>query len=218
MFVRTKKQRIKYMGKNLVTAVCIVSLSVWILTGCLSNEPAVVIEPRINAEELEAFGVTVYTEKELFPLERLVTLDGAPYNGGALRGKYALVNLWATWCPYCKAEKPSMQRLYDERAGEGFTILAVSVGEDANTVRDYMSENKLNLPVALDPKNEVKEIYAPRIPTSYVLDPEGIIIARINGNKEWDSEQAQKVLEYLVTRGRRSVSAERPTPGGLQPR
>jgi len=153
----------------------------------------------ISTEELGAFGVTLYAETEQIKLDEAFTLEGIPYDSGELRGKYVLINFWATWCPFCRQEKPSIQQLYSEHTNMRFTVLTISTGEQADTVRGYMLENMFDFPVVLDPKNKLKDVYAPRIPTSYIIDPEGNIIARINGNKEWGSELAKKVLRYLVS-------------------
>jgi hypothetical protein len=61
-----------------------------------------------------------------------------------------------------------------------------------------MDENQYSFPVVLDRENRLREAYAPLMPASYILDPEGNIIARINGGREWDGEQALKVLRCLL--------------------
>jgi len=152
----------------------------------------------VSEEELIEFRVTLYTEKERIPLDKLLTFDGNPYDNSELSGSYVLLNFWATWCPFCREEMPSKQRLYDNYTSGWFTLLTVSVGEEVNTITGYMNENGFIQPVILDPVNELKEIYAPRIPTSYVLSPDGYIIARINGYKEWDSERALRILRFLI--------------------
>lgn len=153
----------------------------------------------ISPEELEAFSVTLYTEKAQLPLDDLVTLDAEPYARGELQGSYVLVNLWASWCPFCRKEKASMERLYEEEDHIPLAVLTVSLGEEIDTVKEYMDENQYSFPVVVDRENKLREAYAPRVPTSYVLDPEGNIVARINGNKEWDSTEALKVLRGLIS-------------------
>jgi thiol-disulfide isomerase/thioredoxin len=137
----------------------------------------------LTEAELEAFNIRVYTEVERFPLENLTTLDGAPFDPLSIGGRYALVNLWATWCSYCGAEKPYLQGLYERYKSETFTILAVSLGEERETVQDYMETNHYTMPGALDTENRLRAVYAPRLPRTYVVDPRGNIIARISGNK-----------------------------------
>jgi thiol-disulfide isomerase/thioredoxin len=149
----------------------------------------------LSGEELAAFNVTVYAEKELLPLGGLATLDGRPYDSGVLRGKYVLVNMGATWCPYCGREKPSVERLHSGYfAGEKFAVLAIFLNERTETARGYMRERGYSFPAAVDTTNRLRERYAPRIPATYLLDPEGYIIARVNGDKEWDSEVALRLI------------------------
>ena len=160
-------------------------------------------EPKdvISLEELAEFDMAIYIEKTHLPLDGLVLPDGTPYDSGTLQGKYALVNLWVTWCPYCRQEKASIDRIYREQGNEELAILTVSLGEEPETVRQYMEENHYVFPVVVDRENKLKEEYSPRLPTSYILDPKGNILARINGNKEWDSEQMLRVIRLLTTSG-----------------
>jgi len=174
------------------------NISIMLCLMCCTAGLVFSLETGISAEELAEFNVTLYTDKEQFLLDNVVTLEGEPYCFETLRGQYVLVNFWTTWCPYCKQEKPSIQRLYDKYGGVKFTVLTVSLGETADTVKRYMSENQFGFPVVLSTDNKLRAVYAPRLPTSYILDMEGNIIARINGNKEWDSGLAIKVLENLL--------------------
>ena len=159
----------------------------------------------LSVNELSTFDFTFYTEKAKLPLEGLFTLEGALYNSEVLRGKYVLVNLWASWCPDCRREKPSIERLYRELSNgrlfgkEKLSLLTVSLGEEPDTVKSYMTENQYSFPVVLDNENKLRTEYAPWIPTSYILGPDGNIIARITWEKEWDSEQAIKTLKRMVS-------------------
>jgi thiol-disulfide isomerase/thioredoxin len=165
---------------------------------CLSSGEISAHENDITEEELAAFRVTLYSPREQILLERLFTIDGTPYNSGVLRGNYAMVNFWTTWCPYCRQESPSVNRLNQNQAVEWFTILTISLGEKTETVTNYINGNGFDFPVVFNPENELRNIYAPRIPTTYIIDPEGYIVARINGSKEWDDEQALRILRFLI--------------------
>jgi thiol-disulfide isomerase/thioredoxin len=178
------------MRKYIITAIIFI----------LFNVQGIFTEEATMQEELESFRVTLYSGQERMLLEGLLTLEGALYDINTLRGKYVLVNLGASWCPYCGREKASLQRLYTGHASEQFSVLAVFVGEQTETAQKYMADNGYDFPVAADTANKLRQEYAPRLPTSYVIDKEGNIIARINGSKEWDSSQALRVLDYLINK------------------
>ena len=183
-------------GLNTLLAAGLLILSVaLLLTACLSNRTATDIN-----NDLERFNVTLYSQKEQIPLDKPLTLEGEQYDSAQLQGKYVFVSFWATWCPYCQREMPSKQRLYDEIAEGWFDFLSIAVGQEPETVLKYMKENGFDQPVVFDLENELKDVYAPRIPTSYILDTEGNIVARINGSQEWDSARALRVLNYLIPR------------------
>jgi len=153
----------------------------------------------LSEEELTAFSVTVYAERERMPLDGLVTLDGLPYDSAVLEGKYVLVNMGATWCPYCNREKPTIERLHSGYfTNERFAVLVIYVNERAETARNYMYEGEYNFPAAVDTTNRLRDEYAPRIPVTYLIDPEGYIIARINGSKEWDGEIAIRLISNIL--------------------
>lgn len=115
------------------------------------------------------------------------------------RGKFLLVNLWATWCAPCLEEMPSLERL-QARLG-GVTILAVS--EDrrgAELVDPFVAKHGLEkLAIYLDPKNEApRALQAGGLPTSYLIDRDGRILGDLAGAADWDSAKMVKLIEgYL---------------------
>ncbi|GHV13763.1 hypothetical protein FACS189491_09150 [Spirochaetia bacterium] len=173
---------------------CVMFLSCASREAASQEVTAPVIE--VSQAELDAFNLTRYTDKEYIPLENLVTPAGLPFDPRELRGKYVFLNFWTTWCPYCAQEKPSIQQLYQE--SDTFTVLTVSLGEKAGTVQEYMETNGYSFPVLVNASNSLREAWAPRIPATYILDTDGSIIARINGNKDWTSGQAVQILEFVV--------------------
>jgi len=116
------------------------------------------------------------------------------------KSKIVILNFWATWCPPCRAEMPSMETLYRRFNTQGLEILAVDIGEKANTVQQFIQNNKYTFPVMLDSSKRISGIYGiEAIPTSYILDREGKIIARIVGSIHWDTPEVIAAFEALLS-------------------
>jgi len=154
----------------------------------------------LTEEELAAFRVTVYTQEEKIPLDGLLTLEGLPFDSTALQGRYVLLNMGATWCPYCNREKPTIERLFSEYfRNDNFTILVIYLNEKVETVKTYMERGDYHFPAVVDTTSRLYDEYAPQIPATYLTDPEGKIIARINGYKEWDSDTAIRLIGNIIS-------------------
>jgi len=116
------------------------------------------------------------------------------------KGKVVLLNIWATWCAPCVAEMPSMEKLYQELKNEDFEILAVSVDESgAEAVNPFMKKHKLDFPVLLDTKGDIKTLYqATGIPESFIIDKDGIIVEKIIGPRDWAASGAIRFFRNLI--------------------
>lgn len=116
------------------------------------------------------------------------------------KGQVVLLNFWATWCPPCREEMPSMERLYRRFRSRGFTILALSIdsrGEEV--VRPFVKSFGLTFPIGLDPKMSVSGEYRMAgLPTSVLIDDGGRIVAVAVGPRDWDSPAARQVIEKLL--------------------
>ncbi|MDR0475945.1 MAG: TlpA family protein disulfide reductase [Treponema sp.] len=114
-------------------------------------------------------------------------------------GKVVFLNFWATWCPPCRAEMPSMEAMYARFKGRGLEILAVNCRESNQAVLSFMKNNKLSFPALLDGSGRVSGIYAVQaIPASYIIDRSGKIIARVVGSLNWDSPQIRTAFDQLL--------------------
>ncbi|MFP4374450.1 MAG: TlpA disulfide reductase family protein [Spirochaetaceae bacterium] len=116
-----------------------------------------------------------------------VLSSDSPRSLSSFEGTVVLLNFWASWCPPCIEEMPSMQSLYEQLDGSGFEIVAVNLQEDPATVRSFMEENGYDFPVLLDDTGRVAREYGVRgIPTSYVVHSDGRLLAMHVGPHEWD--------------------------------
>jgi thiol-disulfide isomerase/thioredoxin len=116
------------------------------------------------------------------------------------RGKPVILNFWATWCPPCRAEMPSMQRAHDTVANEGISVIAVNVGEDAETIARFLSETDVDFPIPMDLDSEVVQSYPVKgLPTTFVIDPEGRFAFSATGEREWDDPALLDQVRALKT-------------------
>lgn len=112
-------------------------------------------------------------------------------------GQVVLVNMWATWCPPCKAELPDINAFYEAHKDEGFVVLAVNSQEDAATVDAFIQAKSFHFPVALDSRGEVMNLYqAPGLPTTYIIDRNGAI--RYIQTGTITKQQLETIIEPLL--------------------
>jgi peroxiredoxin len=114
----------------------------------------------------------------LAPDFSLQTTDGETYALSDLRGQAVLINLWATWCPPCRAEMPAIQKMYEEYQDQGLIVLAINstVQDEASAIAPFVSEYGLTFPVLLDETGAVATAYQLRsLPSSYFIGRDGVI-------------------------------------------
>jgi len=120
------------------------------------------------------------------------------YRLSDLRGKVVVINFWATWCPPCRFEMPSLERLWQQVKDKDIVILAINVGEDADTMFEFTGELQLTMPLPMDRKGDVVKLYpVTGLPTTYVISPEGVVTHRAMGSREWDSPELIKQLQMM---------------------
>ena len=106
----------------------------------------------------------------------LPSLDGT-VSLADFRGKYVLVNFWASWCPPCKAEMPDLYAYHQQYQDSGFTLLGVNVAEDEVTVSQFLRANGFDFPVALDTTGAVYNRYGgDGLPSSFLIGPDGKLV------------------------------------------
>ena len=125
----------------------------------------------------------------------LTDIQGVTRSLADYRGQVVLVNLWATWCPPCKAEMPTLQAYHDKYADKGFTVIAVNDGDPTPDVVQFVKDYQLTFPVWLDPTYIATEdaFKTLNLPSSFVIDREGIV------RLSWVGEINSKMLEKYVT-------------------
>jgi cytochrome c biogenesis protein CcmG, thiol:disulfide interchange protein DsbE len=128
------------------------------------------------------------------PELNLADLQGNPVSLADQLGRWVLVNNWATWCPPCKAEMPTLQAFYDDHRDQNFTLIAIEEGEPVDQVAEFVKKNNLRFTVWPDPEQEVYEAFHnPALPTSWVIDPTGQV------RLTWSGAISRDMLEKYVT-------------------
>jgi thiol-disulfide isomerase/thioredoxin len=115
------------------------------------------------------------------------------------RGKVVLLNFWASWCPPCLREMPSLERLRVKMAGRPLEIVALDSAEAPEEVNAYLARMKLGFPILLDPDgSNTKRWKVFALPTTFMLDAEGRVRYVLTGPTEWDEGEALGIIESLL--------------------
>ncbi len=156
-------------------------------------------------QQLYNLGFGVFPEPVEAPDFTIPILNGSETSLSDYQGKVVIINLWATWCPPCRAEMPSMQKLYDALNPQGFEILAVAAPnpprETMEKITAFIDDNAFSFPVLIDNEFEVNSIYGTgSIPTSYVIDSQGELVARLTGAIDWMDESVVAAFREMLPR------------------
>lgn len=136
-------------------------------------------------------------------------MNGRPVELDDLSGEVILLNIWATWCPPCREEMPSMERLYQRLGPEGLRIVAVSIDADrgrldpsgraGGDVAAFVREMGLTFDIWRDPTGRIQQTYRTTgVPESFVINRDGIIVKKDIGGVLWDSEDRVESLRRLL--------------------
>ena len=160
-----------------------------------------IFEDRARAEThfIESLSLIKFDEKIKAQNFVLKDLNGNLVRLDDFRGTVVFLNFWATWCPPCRVEMPSMEKLYKEFKNKKFIILAVDMQEGSETVRKFKEKFKLSFPILLDEDGVVASYYGVRgIPATYFIDREGYLYAVAMGARDWASEDALELIRHLL--------------------
>lgn len=112
-----------------------------------------------------------------------------------LKGKVVVLNFWATWCPPCVEEMPSLVKMQKELKDRGVTVLAVSMDDDARQYHTFLEKNKVDLLTVRDPRQKSNELYGTfKFPETYIIDRQGVLRRKFIGAVDWTQPD---ILEYL---------------------
>lgn len=142
-------------------------------------------------------------EPRTAPAFMLPSTDGEERSLDSYRGRYVLVNFWAVWCAPCRKEMPSMQVTYDALREDGLGMVAIHVGPSIANARDFASRLGLEFDIVVDEDMALTEWQVLGLPTTFLVDPEGRIVAEAVGERDWADPAVIDKLRALIGPGDR---------------
>lgn len=162
--------------------------------------PQTAMPIKVFINKLFAFSPSEIAETKRARLQQyhweLLDSQGVPYNLSQSEGKVILINFWATWCPPCRAEMPSLQALFDTY-GQEVDFYFVSQ-EDASTQLRFLDKKGYHLPIYTQIAYPPEYIGASSLPTTYLIDKDGSIVMKEVGAAKWDSETVRNLINQLL--------------------
>ena len=127
----------------------------------------------------------------------VIDMNGVTRTLEDLKGKFVLVNFWATWCNPCKVEMPLLERLHQTLASDKFTVLGLHVGPGPENIEEFKKLMPISFPIYVDMELEV-DWGVPGLPTTFLLNPEGRLIYRAVGKREFASDEMINFLKGQI--------------------
>jgi thiol-disulfide isomerase/thioredoxin len=171
----------------------------WALLCGLVAAPACAAEPGL-AELAAAAGMEAYAVPLKAPDFALPSLAGEGRRGKRdYRGRVLLVNFWASWCPPCREEFPSLERLRQALGGPDFGVLAIAVADSETAVERFLDGRRPGFDILLDHDREAARAWrAAGVPVTYLLDREGRMLAGKTGPRQWDDPEMRRLIRAAI--------------------
>jgi thiol-disulfide isomerase/thioredoxin len=168
---------------------------------------------RADSRDLDQlFGdMDVIKISQALPVEiKLKDLNGQPVSLSDFRGKIVFLNFWTTWCFDCRIEMPHMEKLHQQFKNKEFAMVAVNLQEPVAQVKQFFKDYTLTFTALLDSDGEVGAHFRiTAIPTTFILNKQGIIIGKVTGPRKWEGKKAFALFEHLTNRSVATTSSLR---------
>ena len=138
---------------------------------------------------------TASAVKAVLPEFELLDVNGTPVNLKNFKGKKLFVNLWASWCPPCRAEMPSIEKLYKSSDSHKVAFVMVSLDDNFEKAKKYVSKKKLKLPIYYPQRSLPGMFNVQSIPASFIFDESGNLIQAIEGSADYNTSQFRDMLK-----------------------
>lgn len=146
----------------------------------------------------------VVGEDKAFPELVLTDLKGTQVSTQAFRGKLLVLNVWASWCPPCRKEMPSLERLSKAVDDGHIVVVGMSIDGDAKVARDFLSQNGITFRNFIDAEKKIADALGVHAyPETFLIAPDGKLVRKIMGEQDWSSPAMLQVLDDAY-KGKRS--------------
>lgn len=145
-------------------------------------------------------GLTVEMQNQKAPDFTLKDMQGKNVSLSDFKGRIVLVNFWATWCPPCIEEMPSMEKLHQKFKGEDFVLLAVNTEENGKQmVETFLKKNPFTFTILLDGDAKVQQLFNVfRLPETVIINRHGEIVTKVLGGRDWMDKEILRILDFMV--------------------
>lgn len=141
----------------------------------------------------------VFEKKPMAPELKLNLLHEGPFDLSEWQGKPVIVNFWASWCPPCREEIPSMNRAWDILKTQGVQMVGVNHGESTDTVKRFLKHSPIEFPVAVDYGERSAKRWPVRgLPMTFIVDTQGRVVYSATGPREWDDPELLQKITALT--------------------
>jgi peroxiredoxin len=129
----------------------------------------------------------------------LKDMSGKDVTLSSFKGKPVVLNFWATWCPYCRQERPYLKSLYEEYKDKDLVIIAVSIDRSSKTLKRFLEQNPAPYMVLTDPEGMTAALYnIMGYPTTYLINRNGKINQKLVGPVEWTDRNVKDIIDKLI--------------------
>ncbi len=140
-----------------------------------------------------------YNNPQAVPDFSIQNLQGKRVDIRDHRGQVILLNFWATWCPNCRQEGPSLQKLYSQYQSKGLILYRINSKEKLETIKQFMEKESLNVPVLIDENGYTERLFGVWVhPTTYLINRQALVCYRTMGAFDWTTLQATSIIDQLL--------------------
>lgn len=168
-------------------------------TACSNNDAKEVTsaqtKEQMSTDSNTAAASPVSDNSTDLPSFKVQDVNGSTFNLQDLKGKKVFVNLWASWCPPCRREMPSIVKLANSVDSNKVSFVLLSMDENFDKAKVFVKQQQLSLPVFYPAENLPVLLNVNSIPTTFIFDENGKLIRRIDGGNDYDSQAFRELLQ-----------------------